>query len=84
MDNNDYKLATESIVNAIKYMIDEQLSHVTQIYNGVIISNSTRSADVTVNGKSYTLPKYGTISYSKGDVVKVFVPQGNMNLAFFM
>ena len=83
-NNKTYQEAIKSICNSIKYMIDQATKQVTQIYNGVIITIENNNYTVQINGLTYNLTQYGNLSHSVGDVVKVFVPQGNMNMAFFI
>ena len=57
----------------------------TQIYNGILLSltEDGNIGTVLINGKQYSLPFNGSLpERSTGVTVKVFVPQGNMNLAF--
>jgi hypothetical protein len=61
----------------------KELEH-TKIYNGIILSLSGKSANIKINGKNYTINQYGNFVHTVNDVVKIFVPQGNMNLAFFI
>lgn len=84
MSNEQCKEAADSLVSSIGYMIGEANKLNTQIYNGVITAVSGGSYTILINGKTFTIPLYGSFSHSVNDVVKVFVPQGNMNLAFFI
>ncbi len=84
MDNNKlYQDAVKAIGTSVQYMIEQSVQS-TQIYNGVITSMFSGAYSITLNGKSYNIPHYGSFTHSVGDVVKVFVPQGNMNMAFFI
>lgn len=77
-------MSTEKeIIEAIDIIVKKRLENVTQIFNGVIQTSGTGS--VLVNGKTYTLSVYGEKStLTAGQVVKVFVPQGNMSQAFIL
>lgn len=79
------KNAVDEILRSIQYMIDQSLQHQTQIYNGLLISNSGNKWNVQVNGENYTLSQYGNVSTpAVGKIVKVIIPNGNMSLAFFI
>lgn len=82
MANEEYQNAVREILRGVQYMIEEAtMKSQTQIYNGIYIGNG----EVQLNGKVYTLPQYGNISTpTNGAVVKVFVPNGNMSMAFFI
>lgn len=86
MNNNNqiYNEAVKALANSMQYMISQALKDNTQIYNGVIASVSSGNYTITVNGQNYIIKQYGNIEHAVGDFVKVFIPQGNMNIAFFM
>lgn len=77
----EYQNAVKEILRGVQYMIEEAaIKSQTQIYNGIYLGNG----EVQLNGKVYTLPQYGgTSSPAVGSIVKVFVPNGNMSMAFF-
>ena len=79
-----YKQAIQELMRSVKYMIDSRMEHTTKIYNGLILSMSGNVATIKINGKTYDIPQYGSFSHGANDVVNVFIPQGNMNLAFFI
>lgn len=79
-EHNLYKEAGDSLLKSFQYMMDENAKGSTLIYNGLLTGAST----VQLNGQEYNIVQYGSFSHSVGDVVKVFVPQGNMNSAFFI
>lgn len=83
-NGNEYKDAINSLLSGMQYMIEQAVKNCTQIYNGTIISIYGNNYTVKVNGNDYVLRPYGEGSYEKNNIVKVFVPQGNMNLAFFI
>lgn len=57
----------------------------TKIYNGIIVSsNNNGTWNIQYNGETHSMPAYGNINPTINTVVKVFIPQGNQNLAFFM
>ena len=81
---NNYHDAIKSLLHGIDYMIQNAMTKSTQIYNGLIVSKTGDKAEVKVNGKTFTLPQYGNFAHVVNETVKVFVPQGNMNLAFYI
>lgn len=84
MPNNEYKRAVDSMLQGFEYMVNNSAKNTTQIYNGLIINIIDNSYTVRVNGNDYLIPLYGSFTHNINDVVKVFIPQGNMNLAFFI
>ena len=77
-------MSTEKeIIEAIDIIVQKRLEDLTQIYNGVIQTSGT--GHILINGKTYWLTVYGkTNTLTAGQVVKVFVPQGNMSQAFIL
>lgn len=85
MDNEyNYKQAVDEIARGITYMMGENNMSNTQIYNGVITAINNDIYVIKINGKTYNLTQYGNFNHNVNSVVKVFVPQGNMNMAFFI
>ena len=82
--NEAYEEAGKALISGISYMMDEAQKINSQIYNGIIVSKSGNSYTIKINGNDYNIPLYGEFTHNVNDVVKVFVPQGNMNLAFFI
>lgn len=82
--NQIYKEAVESITNSVQYMIAQTTKNMTQIYNGIVVSVNNNNYTISVNGQEYIIKQYGNLIHVAGDVVKVFIPQGNMNIAFFI
>ena len=80
MDNNFYKEAATQIARGMEYMLEQKGLSATQIYNGTLLS----SGEVRVNGKDYSIPQYGEFTHDVNTTVKVFVPQGNMSMAFYI
>lgn len=79
-----YKQAIQELMRSIKYMIDNRMEHTTKIYNGLILSITDNMAQIKINGRNYDIIHYGSFAHSVGDIVNVFIPQGNMNLAFYI
>lgn len=76
--------AINALLKGVKILIDEYTKNTTKIYTGRTKSRTIEGYEVEVNGKTYILQAYGDRSISIPDLVKVFVPQGNMNVAFIM
>lgn len=72
----------KDIVEAIDIIVSKKMENTTQIYNGAIQESAT--GKVMVNGKIYELSIYGETNTVKGQLVKVFVPQGNFSQAFIL
>lgn len=77
--------ANNEILDAIEIIVDKKLKNVAQIYLGLVkaVSTSTKQVVAVVNSKEYHLRYYGdapTVNLS----YPVFVPNGNMSLAFMI
>lgn len=82
--NNQFKEALQALITSIKYMIEQTFKNTTQIYDGIIVSVNGNKYEVRFNGNTYNIKLYGNNTHQVNDIVKVFIPQGNMNLAFFI
>lgn len=82
--NEQYKEAGDALLSSFEYMLSEGLKSNTQIYNGIIVNEDNGIYTIKINGNNYAIPQYGEFTHVVNQVVKVFVPQGNMNLAFFI
>ena len=80
-----FNKSLNEIVKSINYLINYAINKKsTKIYSGVIISsNDNGTWNVTYNGETHALKSYGSISPEANMMVKVCIPQGNQNLAFF-
>lgn len=78
----------QEIIDAIKIIAEsysEANSSNTKIYDGLVIAiNSDDTYKIRVNGKEYNFNKYGNNTISVNQIVKVFIPQNIMNMAFIM
>lgn len=85
MDIFDYQSTIDEIIRGVGYMIQTWFeANSTKIYTGVIISsNNNGTWNVQYNGETHSMLAYGSIQPSVNMMVKVVVPQGNQNLAFF-
>lgn len=82
--NEQYKEAVDGLIVGFDYMLQESNKQNTQIFNGIITAVNGGSYTIKLNGNEYVIPLYGGLAHNVNEVVKVFIPQGNMNLAFFM
>lgn len=82
--NNDYEKAANEIIRSFDYMV-KLLQKATLNYDGFIISSNIDGTwNVRYNGEVHAIPSYGSIRPAVNMMVKVFVPQGNQNLAYFI
>lgn len=82
---SDYQKAIQEILKGVRYIVNQAMSNTTKCYNGIILSQASDGKwNVKFNGETHELKPYGSIIPSIGSVVKVFIPQNNMSLAFFM
>lgn len=57
----------------------------TKIYEGIIVSNNNDGRwNIRYNGEVHPVRSYGNASPAVDQMVKVFVPQGNQSLAWFL
>lgn len=78
MDEN--KQALNELTRSIEYLIDQKLNQCVRIFDGFVLPNGK----IRINGKEYSIKQYGNSALEANSCVKVFVPEGNMNLAFFI
>lgn len=75
----------DEIVRSVQYMIDEALSRTTKSFEGLIKGiNSDGTYIVQMNGQTQAVRAYCDYLIDNNSVVKVIVPQGNMNLAYIL
>lgn len=84
-NSNDYYKALNYFIQGIFYIVERIFKkNSTKIYSGIIVSNNNNGQwNVKYNGEVHAIPSYGSISPNVNDIVKVIIPQGNQNLAFF-
>ena len=84
--NNDAREAVNEILKSLAYLIEEKaVKQSTQNYDGVILSNDGNNKwSVKYNGEIHSLPHYGDFPPQIGKMVKVFIPQGNSSVAYFI
>ena len=80
MDN-----ALSEMLKSISYMVQQSLRQTTQIFSGRITAdNGDGTWNIQYNGETHPIRPYGNITPSVNQYVKVFIPQGNQALSFFM
>ena len=86
MSKRTNERATTILVQSIRNMIKSYVQkYSTKIYDGIILSQATSGKwNVQYNGENHALAQFSDRTISTGSRVKVFIPQGNQNLAFFM
>lgn len=82
--NKVFEEAVNQMARSIEYMLDQKETNTTKIYSGLILSITNDTASIKINGKDFIIKQYGNFTHNVNDIVKIFVPQGNMNLAFFI
>lgn len=82
MDNKE-KSPEKELIESIGLMIEKGMESNTNIYTGVVKSVDGKRAVVAVNGQNQNV-SIATADVSSGNVVRVFVPKGNMSAAFIM
>lgn len=82
MDNKE-KSPEKELIESIGLMIEKGMESNTNIYTGVVKSVDGKRAVVTVNGQNQNVA-IATADVSSGNVVRVFVPEGNMSAAFII
>lgn len=76
--------AKKEILDAIEVMVNQAIeNNTTKIYTGICKILYTSKCVVTVNGKDNTVKYYGSTPVV-GNSYRVFVPFGNMSMAFII
>ena len=80
-----YQQAINQMIQGVRLLLSSDLEKkTTKIYSGLVLSvNSNNTWNVQYNGEIHSIPSYGSIQPAANMMVKVVVPQGNQNLAFF-
>ena len=72
------------ILDAIEIIVDKKVRDTSaQIYPGVCKSVSGNSCVMSINGRNNTVQFYGSTP-TVGTIYRVFVPNGNMSMAFII
>lgn len=85
---NDHTLndaTIDEILRSVNYMIQEAINNTTKIYKGIVVSNNNDGKwNIQYNGKIHPTISYRSSNPSIGQIVMVFIPQGNESVAFFI
>ena len=76
--------AVQAMLDGFNLLLKEAISNTTKIYEGFVISQDGANWNVRYNGQVHSIKQYGDNQVKTGKIVKVFVPQGNANLTFFI
>ena len=72
------------LLDAIEIIVDKKVrGNTAQIYPGICKSVSGSSCVMSINGKNNTVQFYGSAP-SVDSIYRVFVPNGNMSMAFII
>lgn len=77
------KSPEQELVESIGLMIDKGLESTTDVYTGVVKSVDGKRAIVSINGRNQNVA-ISSAAVASGNVVRVFVPRGNMSAAFIV
>ena len=86
MDNQTLNdAAINELLKSFNYMIKNAIKHTTKIYSGLIVSNNNDGKwNVQYNGEIHAIQPHSLANPSVGQIVQVFIPQGNQSIAFFL
>lgn len=73
--------AQKELLDAIEIMINRKMESVAQIYTGMVQEIRGTTCLMLVNGDVRPIKVYGTLP-TVGKSLPIFVPYGNMSLAF--
>lgn len=77
--------AINVIIQGISQMINDFNNKTTKIYEGIIVSQADNGKwNISYNGETHAVKPYRSVTPSVNLMVKVIIPQGNQNLAFFI
>ena len=72
------------ILDAVEIIVDKKVRDISaQIYPGICKSVSGNSCVMSINGRNNTVQFYGSTP-TVGSIYRVFVPNGNMSMAFII
>ena len=83
MDNLNQE-AIDQILKSCQYLIANALKNTTKVYDGFVLSQSGTKWNVMYNNETHAITCYGSTAPTLNTQVKVFVPQGNQALAWFI
>lgn len=71
----------QDIVDSIGIVVKKAMEQNTQIYQCRVTSVNGKRCTIDINGRELEVGYYGSTP-EKNNVYPVFIPQGNMNVAF--
>lgn len=84
MNRDEMQIAVEQMIKGISYLIEQMKQQETKIYSGVVVSSTSNGKwNIQYNGETHAVNAY-KVTPKVGQVVKVFIPENNNNLAFFI
>ena len=84
-DQNLTDATIDEIIRSINYMIKDAIKNTSKMYTGIIVSNNNDGRwNIQYNGETHPVTPHRLASPSVGQMVTIFVPQGNQAVAFFM
>ena len=83
-NQNLFNQVIAEVLKSTNYMIDQSVKKTTKIYDGLIVSaNANRTYNIRFNNETRAVKQYGEGTPKVGQIVKVYIPQGNANLSYF-
>lgn len=76
--------AVQAMLEGFNLLLKEAINNTTKIYDGFVINQDGANWNVRYNGQVHSIKQYGDNQVKVGKIVKVFIPQGNANLTFFI
>lgn len=76
--------AVQAMLEGFNLLLKEAINNTTKIYDGFVVGQNGTNWNVRYNGQVHSIKQYGDNQVKTGKIVKVFVPQGNANLTFFI
>lgn len=76
--------AVQAMLEGFNLLLKEAINNTTKIYDGFVIGQNGTNWNVRYNGQIHSIKQYGDNQVKVGKIVKVFIPQGNANLTFFI
>lgn len=73
--------ARKELLDAVEIMIDRKMSEVAEIHTGVVTEIRGNTPIIMLNGNIQGIKVYGKTP-QVGATIPVFIPHGNMSLAF--
>lgn len=80
----DNRIAIEQMLKGTSYLVELAMQNTTKVYDGLVKSdNGDGRWNIEYNGELHPIRPYGTMLPKIGQIVKVFLPQGNQALSWF-